>query len=122
MVDQRHLVYRFFIGSCMARYHIRLAAVAVCLLGNSLLTGCDAVRLPPSGFATRYVMSWSEERKADPSGTPSEAARYPNQTCRNLAQTRVSDAALSLSFKPDEADSRKMFELTYSDCVKWHGQ
>jgi hypothetical protein len=110
------------IAAQMMALPVRPLLIAGCLLGTTLLMGCDSVRLPPSGFATRYVTSWLQNGKTDSAGSPSELLTYPNESCRNLAQTRVSDAALSLSFEPSGADRRKMFDLTYADCVKWHGK
>jgi hypothetical protein len=122
MVGLRHSLPRNLIAAPMMALLVRPLLVAGCLLGTSLLMGCDSVRLPPSGFATRYVMSWMQNGKTGSAGSPSEFLTYPNEPCRNLAQTRVSDAALSLSFEPSRADRRKMFALTYADCIKWHGK
>lgn len=120
MVDIRLPVSRRSARPWTTRYRVR--SVAVCLIGTSLLMGCDTTQLPPSGFATRYVMSWSQGRETDSSGPPSEVVSYPDEACRHLAQTRVSDAALSLSFEPSGSDRRKMFDFTYAHCAKWHGQ
>jgi hypothetical protein len=85
-----------------------------------MLAGCDSTgELPESGFVTRYVMSWNVSEN-----TPAErqVARYPDTACRQLAQTRASDAAMSQSSELTPSDQQKIFDFTYADCVKWQGR
>lgn len=96
-------------------------AKGLILIVSIILAGCAPSDLPRSGFVTRYVTGW------DPEDQPTAAmrivkAQYPNKDCRNFAQTRVSDAAESFSSGLSDADQRRIFDLTYADCVKWGGR
>ncbi len=105
------------------RLRLRSVGLVVGLLGPTLsLVGCGlSDDLPERGFLTRYVMGWDA---SDQPVTAERQRKFVNKVstdkaCRDLAQTRTSDATLNQSVMLNASDLKRIYDLTYADCVKW---
>ena len=93
-------------------------------LNSVFLASCDVTSaLPKNGFLTNAVMGWNEDDSPNSTNIATASViAHTDKGCRDVAETRMSDATLNQFAQLSDADLRHIYDWTYSDCVKWRGK
>jgi hypothetical protein len=81
----------------------------------------DAATASPVGLNSVASSELAAPSAAGPSAAAAVVADPAEiRACRELAQTRMTDAAWTQSLHLDEADLRQVYAHTYDNCLHWH--